>query len=466
MAEAYLAITLCLVRCYDLKEQCVAGQGMPKCSIDAGTEVLLSIWDNVSRVAQGLLRRPTGPQTLVWMSLESLRIIGKDPSQCLGMPCPPISEQRESSDTTTEAAPMLTRQMSLIRHAHHSADGVAFYNDLQTALQDVHEISQAIPNNTQVEVLDRSNASYANVRWNGRRVQPVAPSPPALPTAFFATSGSCLLEVRHSNGQASVAWFYCATAALKDPNNYSGTIPNGEQVELINDNADGRHVFVTVRWRAQDVVMRSVHLHKLPVQLLNHDSQSQVAFFENVTAAHSNMPAGYLPNGTRATVDNANLDGNYILAFVNLPMGPRIVRSVDLQGLPQRNYTTPAGARTPSAPATQAGPFQHPSEPSMPAQVAHPMPSQVVQAQQPEILLYSEVVVRNVEGNPLVSYFLEKTSAELHGPADGSIPSNSTALLVELDTPSRGAGGYCKIKWKQNGNPFDVYVSRAHIFAA
>jgi hypothetical protein len=167
-----------------------------------------------------------------------------------------------------------------------------------------------------------------------------------------------------------VAWFYTPSAALNDPNSYNGTIPNGEQVELINANADGRHVFAPVRWRGQDVALRTVHLRGLPVQLLNQDGLQQVVVFENVTGGQRNMPIGYLPNGTRATVDNPNLDGNYTLALVNLPMGPRVVRSVDLQGLPQRNYTTPAGAPVNVAPMNQACRHQYQSQPPMPAQVA------------------------------------------------------------------------------------------------
>jgi hypothetical protein len=222
-----------------------------------------------------------------------------------------------------------------------------------------------------------------------------------------------MLEARHSNGQASVAWFHSATAALKDPNNYDGTMPNGEQVELMSGNADGQHVYAVVRWRTQDVVLRTVHLRNLPVRFLHHDGQEQVLLFENVTGGQRNMPIGYLPNGTRATVDNANLDGNNTLALVNLPMGPRVVRSVDLQGLPQRNYTTPSGVPACAAPMNLAvyHPYQPqpvkraqvtplPSAPRMLAQVtlaqqasASRMPAQVMPAQQADFLLYSEVVV-------------------------------------------------------------------------
>jgi hypothetical protein len=205
------------------------------------------------------------------------------------------------------------------------------------------------------------------------------------------------------------------------------------------------------------------------VQLLDYNGQQRVAYFENVTAGQQDTPAGYLRNGTRATVENANLDGNYILALVNFPMGSRTVRCVDLQGLPQRNFQTPAGADARAAPLNQAGYHQYQPQPPMPAQVtpqpsAPPMLAQVMPAQQPDVLLYSEVGVRHVEGEPLVSYYFEKASAQLMDTPDGAIPSDSTALLLELDAPNKGADGQCKIKWKHNGDQLDVYVRRAHIF--
>lgn len=374
MTEAYVATAINSVRCYDLKEECIAGQGMPQCRIDAGTVVLLFIWDNILRVAQGCLRHSNGPQTPVWMSLDFLNIIGKD----------------------------------------------VFPKDM-------------------------------------------LPAPPTLPAP-------CRLEARHSNGQASVAWFYSAIAALNNPTAYVGTMPNGEQVELLDANADGQYVYASVRWRDRVVVLRTVHLNNLPVQLLSHDGQQQVPLFENVIAGQRNAPSGYLPNGTAATVESANLDGNYTLASVNLPMGPRVVRSVDLQGLPQRNFQTPAIATEPAAAANQAGHHQNQPHPPLPAHAAPqpsalPMPAQVT-PQHADLLLYSEVRVRHVEGKPLVSYHFQKTSAQLMGTPDGTIPSNSTALLVELDTSDRGASGHCKIKWKQNGSQLDVYVQRCHIFSA
>jgi hypothetical protein len=266
-------------------------------------------------------------------------------------------------------------------------------------------------------------------------------APPAL----------CLLEARHSNGQASVAWFNSATAAQSDPSRYIGTIPNGEKVELIDANADGQHVYATVRWRSQEVALRTVHLVKLPVQLHSHDGQPRVAFFENLVAAQRNTPAGYLPNSSTATVDNANLDGHYTFASLNLPMGTRVMRCVDLQGLPQRNFPTPADIAAPAAPVNQ------PPTPLIPAQI---MP-----IHQADLLLYSEVGVRHVEGKPFVGYYFDKTSAQLMGTPHGTIPSDSTALLLELDAPNLGAGGHCKIKFKQNGCQLDAYIGRGHIFS-
>jgi hypothetical protein len=377
IGEIYLATATDVVKCYNHKEDCVAGRGMPECAINAGAEVLLSIWDNILRVAQGRLRN--GPQTLVWMSLEALNIIGKEP----------------------------------------------------------------------------------------------------LP-AFLSP---CMLEARHSNGQASVAWFHSAIAAVNDPHNYDGTMPNGEQVELINDNADGQHVYATVRWRSQDVAVRTVHLRNLPVQLLNQDGQSQVALFESLIAGQRNTPTDYLPNGTRATVENANLDGNYTLVLLNLPMGSRVARSVDLHGLPQRNLHTPAGAAAPATPVHQAGHHQcqpqpakrarvtpQPPAPPMlaevtPAQRMQAIAAQVMPVQQFDFLLYSEVGVRHVEGKPVVGYYFEKTSAQLMGTPDGTIPSDSTALLLQLDASNQGGDGHCKIKWKHNGCQLDVYVRQVHIFS-
>lgn len=372
MSETYLATTTGMVRCYDLKEECVAGRGMPQCSIDAGTEVLLCTWDNDRRVAQGWLRRSDGPQMLLWMSLDSLNIIGKEPRDTV----PHVEPPR----TMTDAAP---------------------------------------------------KRKFAR------------PAPPVL-----------RLEAKHSNGQASVAWFLTAAAALSDATDFKGTIPNGEQVELIDDNADGQHVYAKVRWRDQDVVVRTVHLKHLPVQLLNHDGHRQVAFFENVAAAQRNSPAGHLPNGTRATVDSANLDGTYTLSLVNLPMGARVLRSVDVQGLPQRNHNQP-------------GHHQCRMQLPTPAQApAPPSPAQLQPTQQHDLQLHSRVGVWHVDGKPSVCYYFSKAAAQQMGTPNGTIPSDSTAVLLELDAPSRGAAGHCKIKWSHNGFPLEVYVRRAHLFSA
>jgi hypothetical protein len=373
---------------------------MPQLVIDPETEVLLFAWDNEVKVAQGQLRGPIGPKSCFWMSLQSLNIMHREvqdygapsmppvpsmPAQAAATPVPGphplLAYVPVPPETTTEAVEVPSQQIGVVRHAHNRPDGVAFYNNLQTALHNVHGISGTIPNNTRVEVIDHTNSSYAEVRWNGRGVfirqmhlqmpqdkqavpaSPAQPAPPPLPPPNLPAPtppAARKLEVRHSKGQASVAWFYTATAALRNPNNYDGTVPNGEQVELINANADGQHVFAAVRWRGQDVTMRTVHLRGLPVQLLNQDGRQHVHLFENVTGAQRNTPIGYLPNGTKATVDNPNLDGNYTLTLVNLPMGPMVVRSVDLQGLPQRNYTTPSG--TPHH-------HLHASQPPMPPQV-------------------------------------------------------------------------------------------------
>jgi hypothetical protein len=93
-------------------------------------------------------------------------------------------------------------------------------------------------------------------------------------------------------------------------------------------------------------------------------------------------------------------------------------------------------------------------------------PAQVEPARQADLLLYSEVIVRHAEGEPRIGYYLEKDAARLMGAPDGTIPSDSTALLVELDAPSQGADGNCKIKWKQDGVTLDVYVRRAHLSSA
>lgn len=80
MTENYLATAIGSVNCYNLKEDCVARRGMPQRVILDGTEVLLSTWDNDQRVAQGRHRCSNEPQTPVWMSLESLSIVGRDTS--------------------------------------------------------------------------------------------------------------------------------------------------------------------------------------------------------------------------------------------------------------------------------------------------------------------------------------------------------------------------------------------------
>jgi hypothetical protein len=209
-------------------------------------------------------------------------------------------------------------------------------------------------------------------------------------------------------------------------------------------------------------------LSKLPVQLLDHDGQSQVIFFENLIAAQHNHPGGYLPHGTGALVDDANLDGSYTLASVSLPMGTRVVRSVDLQGLPQRHFHTMAGVVAPVVPVNHVQATPQPSPPmpmqGTPNQQAPtvPLPAQAIPGQQADFLLYSEVRVRHVGGEPLVGYYLEKAAAQRMGTPNGMLPSDSTALLLKLDAPNRD-GGHCKIRWKQNGCQLDAYIDRAHI---
>ena len=357
MSEVYLARALVAVKCYFLKDDCVADQGVSQYSIDAGGLVLLSIWDNDQRVAQG---RQSASQSSGWMRLGSLEIIGKH----------------------NELAP------------------------------------------------------------------PAAPVPLAAPAPWSVV-------VRHSNGQASVAWFYTVASALNDPSEYNGTIPNGEQVELVNDNSDGRHVYATVQWRAQHIVVRTVHLTNLPVQLFSHEGDPQVLYFENVTACLRSRRAGCLPNGTRATVDNANLDGNYTIASVNLPMGLRVVSTLDVHGLPQRNFQDHMVAPQPSPPAP-------PSPPAVPAPPAPPaVPLQNL------FPLKSQVTVRHVEGQAVVGYYLQRAAALL-GAVHGTVPSMSTATVLEMDAANPDAGGHCKIRITDPAKPcgsLDVYVRQAHIFS-
>jgi hypothetical protein len=89
------------------------------------------------------------------------------------------------------------------------------------------------------------------------------------------------------------------------------------------------------------------------------------------------------------------------------------------------------------------------------------MPVQVMPA--PDILLYSEVRIRDADGKPFVKYYFDKASAQSMGTADGTIASDSLALLLELDASNPAAGGHCKIKFKQGGVQVDAYVRRAHI---
>ena len=95
-----------------------------------------------------------------------------------------------------------------------------------------------------------------------------------------------------------------------------------------------------------------------------------------------------------------------------------------------------------------------------------PMPA-VVQPAQRDFQLNSEVIIRHVEGKPLVCYYFQKYKARQNGTPDGTIPSDSIAVLLELDAPHLGAGGHCKID-AQNpaGGRLVVYVRRAHLFSA